>query len=51
MVTFTIRPDSKMPDGFDRARPGKVRESSSPALTEPYIDLATGQLVISIVTV
>jgi methyl-accepting chemotaxis protein len=41
-----------MPDGYDpRARPWyKSAESSSgSALTEPYIDLASGQLVISIV--
>jgi len=50
--SFIIRPDSKMPDGYDpRARPWyKSAESSSgSALTEPYIDLASGQLVISIV--
>ncbi|AGL86514.1 methyl-accepting chemotaxis protein [Pseudomonas protegens] len=50
--TFIIRPNSKMPDGYDpRARPWyKSAESSSgSALTEPYIDLASGQLVISIV--
>ena len=50
--TFIIRPDSKMPDGYDpRARPWyKSAESTSgSALTEPYIDLASGQLVISIV--
>ena len=49
---FIMRPESKMPDGYDpRARPWyKSAESSSgPALTEPYIDLASGQLVISIV--
>ena len=50
--SFIIRPDSKMPDGYDpRARPWyKSAESTSgSALTEPYIDLASGQLVISIV--
>nr|WP_025126781.1 methyl-accepting chemotaxis protein [Pseudomonas sp. PH1b]BFD43935.1 methyl-accepting chemotaxis protein PctA [Pseudomonas sp. FFPRI_1] len=50
--TFIIRPNSKMPDGYDpRARPWyKSAESTSgSALTEPYIDLASGQLVISIV--
>jgi len=50
--SFIIRPDSKMPDGYDpRARPWyKSAESSNgSALTEPYIDLASGQLVISIV--
>ena len=50
--SFMIRPDSKMPDGYDpRARPWYQRAQSSngSALTEPYIDLASGQLVISIV--
>ena len=44
--SFTIRPDTKMPDGFDpRVRPWyKGAESSSTStLTEPYIDAATGQ--------
>lgn len=48
--SFTIRPDAKMPDGFDpRVRPWyKGAESSSTStLTEPYIDAATGQLIIS----
>ncbi|MNU68575.1 Methyl-accepting chemotaxis protein PctA [compost metagenome] len=47
---FTIRPDAKMPDGFDpRVRPWyKGAENSSTAtLTEPYIDAATGQTIIS----
>jgi methyl-accepting chemotaxis protein len=50
--SFIIRPDSKMPDGYDpRARPWykSAQSSSGSALTEPYIDLASGQLVISIV--
>jgi methyl-accepting chemotaxis protein len=50
--TFIIRPDSKMPDGYDpRARPWykSAQSASGSALTEPYIDLASGQLVISIV--
>ncbi|AZC26488.1 MULTISPECIES: methyl-accepting chemotaxis protein [Pseudomonas] len=50
--SFIIRPDSKMPDGYDpRARPWyKSAESTNgSALTEPYVDLASGQLVISIV--
>ncbi len=50
---FTIRPDVKMPDGFDpRVRPWyKGAEiSSTSTLTEPYIDAATGQLIISIAT-
>ncbi len=51
--SFTIRPDTKMPAGFDpRVRPWyKGAESSSTAtLTEPYIDAATGQTIISIAT-
>ncbi|WP_095057120.1 MULTISPECIES: methyl-accepting chemotaxis protein [unclassified Pseudomonas] len=47
---FTIRPDAKMPDGFDpRVRPWYkgAENSSTPTLTEPYIDAATGQLIIS----
>jgi methyl-accepting chemotaxis protein len=51
--SFTIRPDAKMPAGFDpRVRPWyKGAESSSAAtLTEPYIDAATGQTIISIAT-
>ena len=48
---FTIRPDSKMPDGYDpRTRPWyKDALDRSPAsLTKPYIDAATGQMVITI---
>ncbi|MCU1751319.1 methyl-accepting chemotaxis protein [Pseudomonas sp. 6D_7.1_Bac1] len=51
--SFTIRPDAKMPDGFDpRVRPWyKGAENSATAtLTEPYIDAATGQTIISIAT-
>ena len=51
--SFTIRPDAKMPAGFDpRVRPWyKGAESSSTAtVTEPYIDAATGQTIISIAT-
>jgi methyl-accepting chemotaxis protein len=50
---FTIRPDAKMPDGFDpRTRPWykDAVNSSSASLTEPYIDAVTGQLIISIAT-
>jgi len=50
---FTIRPDAKMPDGFDpRVRPWYkgAENSSTPTLTEPYIDAATGQTIISIAT-
>ena len=49
--SFTIRPDAKMPAGFDpRVRPWyKGAESSNTAtLTEPYVDAATGQTIISI---
>ena len=50
---FTIRPDSKMPDGYDpRSRPWykNALNSNGASLTEPYIDAATGQMVISIGT-
>ncbi|MBD8192564.1 methyl-accepting chemotaxis protein [Pseudomonas fluorescens] len=50
---FTIRPDTKMPDGFDpRVRPWYkgAQNSNGSTLTEPYIDAATGQLIISIAT-
>ena len=50
---FTIRPDAKMPDGFDpRVRPWYkgAQSSNGSTLTEPYIDAATGQLIISIAT-
>ena len=49
---FIIRPDAKMPEGFDpRVRDWykSAQNSSSSLLTEPYIDMATGQQVISIV--
>ena len=50
---FTIRPDSKMPDGFDpRSRPWykDAQNSNRSSLTEPYIDAVTGQMIISIGT-
>ncbi|NWE14963.1 methyl-accepting chemotaxis protein [Pseudomonas yamanorum] len=50
---FVIRPDTKMPDGFDpRVRPWYkgAQSSNGSTLTEPYIDAATGQLIISIAT-
>ncbi|MCF5546291.1 HAMP domain-containing protein [Pseudomonas salomonii] len=50
---FTIRPDTKMPDGFDpRVRPWYkgAQSSNGSTLTEPYIDAATGQLIISVAT-
>ncbi|WP_223511823.1 methyl-accepting chemotaxis protein [Pseudomonas sp. GL-B-19] len=51
--SFTIRPDAKMPAGFDpRVRPWYkgAQNSSTATLTEPYIDAATGQTIISIAT-
>ncbi|WP_347901667.1 methyl-accepting chemotaxis protein [Pseudomonas purpurea] len=51
--SFTIRPDAKMPDGFDpRVRPWYkgAENNASATLTEPYIDAATGQTIISIAT-
>ena len=51
--SFTIRPDSKMPDGYDpRTRPWykDALNSTTSSLTEPYIDAATGQMVITIGT-
>ncbi|POA20184.1 chemotaxis protein [Pseudomonas sp. FW300-N1A1] len=51
--SFTIRPDVKMPDGFDpRVRPWYKGAENSPmaTLTEPYVDAATGQTIISIAT-
>ncbi|MES2870166.1 MAG: methyl-accepting chemotaxis protein [Pseudomonadota bacterium] len=50
---FTIRPNSKMPEGYDpRTRPWykDALNSSTSSLTEPYIDAATGQMVITIGT-
>ena len=50
---FTMRPDSKVPDDFDaRVRPWYINALSSNGanLTEPYLDVVTGQLIISIGT-
>ena len=50
---FTIRPDSKMSDGFDpRSRPWykDALNSNGASLTEPYFDAVTGQMIISIGT-
>ena len=48
---FTMRPDSKMPEGFDpRTRlwyKGPLN-SNAASLTEPFIDVVTGQMIISI---
>ncbi|MCP1441268.1 methyl-accepting chemotaxis protein [Pseudomonas sp. GGS8] len=50
---FINRPDSKMPDGYDpRVRPWYkgAENSNGSTLTEPYVDAATGQTIISIAT-
>ncbi|MCU1739353.1 methyl-accepting chemotaxis protein [Pseudomonas sp. 20S_6.2_Bac1] len=49
---FTMRPDDKMPVGYDpRPRPWYLagQANTGPALTEPYIDLNTKKLVITAV--
>ncbi|MBA6064182.1 methyl-accepting chemotaxis protein [Pseudomonas mosselii] len=51
--TFTVRPDTKMPDGYDpRVRPWYKDglNANGTILTEPYIDMATNELVISIIS-
>ena len=51
--TFTVRPDAKMPDGYDprvRAWYKDALNASGTILTEPYIDMATGKMVISIIS-
>ncbi|MFJ9989140.1 methyl-accepting chemotaxis protein [Pseudomonas putida] len=48
---FSVRPDSKMPDGYDpRVRPWYKdgMAASGPLLTEPYIDMTTNKMVIGI---
>ncbi|MBZ9785497.1 methyl-accepting chemotaxis protein [Pseudomonas sp. REP124] len=49
---FTIRPDANMPEGFDPRKRDwykSAQTTSGSVLTEPYIDISTGKLVISIV--
>jgi methyl-accepting chemotaxis protein len=49
---FIIRPDNRMPEGFDpRVRDWykSAQHSAEPVLTEPYMDVSTGKQVISIV--
>lgn len=50
---FTMRPDDEMPAGFDpRTRPwykGALAAGGS-TLTEPYLDAATGNLILTIAT-
>ncbi|MNQ44996.1 Methyl-accepting chemotaxis protein PctA [compost metagenome] len=50
---FTMRPDEKMPDGYDpRSRPWykDAMAAGATTLTEPYVDAATGALIITIAT-
>ena len=50
---FSVRPDSKMPDGYDpRTRPWyrDGMNASGAMLTEPYIDLTTNKMVIGILS-
>lgn len=51
--TFTMRPDSEMPEGYDpRTRPWykDAMAAGGSTLTEPYVDAATGKLIITIAT-
>ena len=50
---FTMRPDEKMPDDYDpRVRPWykDAMAAGATTLTEPYVDAATGALIITIAT-
>ncbi len=50
---FTMRPDDKMPDDYDpRTRPWykDAMAAGGTTLTEPYVDAATGELIITIAT-
>ena len=50
---FTMRPDEKMPDGYDpRARPWykDAQAAGGTTLTEPYIDAATNVPIMTIAT-
>ncbi len=50
---FTMRPDSAMPEGYDpRTRPWYqgAKSAGGTTLTEPYVDAATGQLIMTIAT-
>ncbi|MDX1368042.1 methyl-accepting chemotaxis protein [Pseudomonas sp.] len=50
---FTMRPDEKMPDDYDpRVRPWykDAMAAGATTLTEPYVDAATGELIITIAT-
>ena len=49
--SFSVRPDSKMPDGYDpRVRPWYKdgMAASGPLLTDPYIDMTTNKMVMGI---
>jgi len=51
--TFTMRPDEEMPDDYDpRTRPWykDAVSAGGSTLTEPYIDAATKELIITIAT-
>ncbi|MDF3866598.1 methyl-accepting chemotaxis protein, partial [Pseudomonas denitrificans (nom. rej.)] len=51
--TFTMRPNSAMPDGYDpRTRPWykDAVAAGGTTLTEPYIDAATQQLIMTVAT-
>ncbi len=50
---FSVRPDTKMPDGYDpRTRPWYKdgMNAAGTILTEPYIDMATNKMVIGIIS-
>ena len=51
--SFTMRPDDQMPEGYDpRTRPWykDAVAAGGSTLTEPYVDAATGKLIITIAT-
>ncbi|BBP81687.1 hypothetical protein PHLH8_13290 [Pseudomonas sp. Pc102] len=51
--SFTMRPDSAMPEGYDpRTRPWykDAMAAGATTLTEPYIDAATSTLIMTIAT-
>ncbi len=51
--SFTMRPDEQMPEGYDpRTRPWykDAMSAGGSMLTEPYVDAATSQLIITIAT-
>ncbi|MFZ5957695.1 methyl-accepting chemotaxis protein [Pseudomonas knackmussii] len=51
--SFTMRPNDKMPEGYDpRTRPWykDALNAGGTTLTEPYVDAATSQLIITVAT-